>query len=569
MKEVFYQLKNRSVIFFILLIFSFITSVLEATGFAMILPLLESGLQVNTESPLSKFIRDFFVFFGFVPSIVHVSGLFVLLITLKGLFTVVTAYLKSFVTSSYRRDAIVEINRSLLTCDYNYFVSQKQGHLISDAITLSQNATLFLFQLVEFLTSIFGIVILILVMFAADVEIASIVLSVGFAYFLINSFFLARYGKKVGLEEVELNNLATDFFSESINSMRQFRINNLADYQLHRLYSVLDSLKKLEVKWSAITAAMFPLVEFIIALILTLYLIFLDETGNINEFSIKLPVIALMMVLTHRLLGKLTSVNRTQVSLIRYYSSLRSINKYKNFPKSYLRNASELAQFVEHAKGVIDFDSVTVLNSNNNKILDDVSFTIPPGKIIGFTGKSGAGKSSLLDAIVGLRNISDGTILINDIDVKKFNQKDIFRHIGIVSQSVTLINSTVMDNIKMGNLSSSDQEVYELTKALAIHDFILSLPDGYETHVGNNGGFISGGQAQRLNIARALLSNPSILILDEFTSALDRDTEISIIENVLNIMRGKTVIISGHRSIISNYCDATFEIKNNKVLRVK
>ena len=173
--------------------------------------------------------------------------------------------------------------------------------------------------------------------------------------------------------------------------------------------------------------------------------------------------------------------------------------------------------------------------------------TIPKGKTIALVGPSGGGKTTLCHLLPRFYELDSGTIEIDGIDIKKYTRKSLRSHIGIVAQDVFLFAGSIRENIAYGKLDATDEEIIEVAKKANIHDFVMTLENGYDTYIGERGIKLSGGQKQRISIARAFLKNPEILILDEATSALDNVTELQIQEALDSLKHGRTTIVVAHR----------------------
>ena len=203
-------------------------------------------------------------------------------------------------------------------------------------------------------------------------------------------------------------------------------------------------------------------------------------------------------------------------------------------------------------QGNIKFDHVN-FSYESEMILKDISFEIKKGEVIALVGESGGGKTTICHLIPNFYKVSEGKVLIDDIDINDISFTALRMSIGIVQQDVFLFNGTIKENILYGKLNATDEEVIQASKRANIYDFILSLPNGFDTEIGERGVKLSGGQKQRLSIARVFLKNPSILILDEATSALDNTTEILIQKALDELAKGRTTIVVAHRlSTIKN-----------------
>jgi subfamily B ATP-binding cassette protein MsbA len=196
----------------------------------------------------------------------------------------------------------------------------------------------------------------------------------------------------------------------------------------------------------------------------------------------------------------------------------------------------------------IVFDKVSFQYEPDHRyILKDISFEVKKGEIAALVGPSGAGKTTLVDLIPRFYEVTEGAIFIDGIDIRDYDLKSLRNHIGIVTQDPILFNDTIRNNISYGMENASFEEIVNAAKAANAHDFILNLPNGYDTIIGERGLKLSGGQRQRISIARALLKNPPIMILDEATSALDSESEILVQGAIENLMKERTTFVIAHR----------------------
>jgi ATP-binding cassette subfamily B protein len=192
-------------------------------------------------------------------------------------------------------------------------------------------------------------------------------------------------------------------------------------------------------------------------------------------------------------------------------------------------------------------------DDSTNKVLSNININIESGKTIALVGPSGGGKTTLCHLIPRFYDVTEGEILIDNNNIRDFTVRSLRSQIGLVQQNVFLFTGTIRENIIYGKIDATDAEVIEAAKNASIHDFITTLPDGYETYIGERGVRLSGGQQQRLSIARVFLKNPPILILDEATSALDNATEIMIQKSLEKLSKGRTTLVIAHRlSTIKN-----------------
>ena len=206
------------------------------------------------------------------------------------------------------------------------------------------------------------------------------------------------------------------------------------------------------------------------------------------------------------------------------------------------------AKELKNVKGEIDFNNVTFHYSDDDtEVLSDIDLHVPSGTSVALVGPSGGGKTTMCNLIPRFYDVTEGKITIDGIDIKDVTLRSLRSSIGVVQQDVYLFSGTVFDNIEYGKPGASREEVIEAAKAAGAHEFISSLPDGYDTYVGERGVKLSGGQKQRISIARVFLKNPPILILDEATSALDNESEKIVQESLERLAAGRTVLTIAHR----------------------
>lgn len=226
----------------------------------------------------------------------------------------------------------------------------------------------------------------------------------------------------------------------------------------------------------------------------------------------------------------------------------------------------EGAEDVDGLKGDIEFHDVTFSYNDSKNIIEDFNLKIDAGKTIALVGPSGGGKTTICNLIPRFYEITGGSITVDGRDIKSLTLSSLRRNIGFVQQDVFLFSGSIRENILYGDPEASEEQVIEAAKRANIHEFILSLSDGYDTYVGERGVKLSGGQKQRISIARAFLKNPPILILDEATSALDNTSELIIQKSLEELSKGRTTLVVAHRLSTIKNADEIVVIGNNGIL---
>ena len=217
-------------------------------------------------------------------------------------------------------------------------------------------------------------------------------------------------------------------------------------------------------------------------------------------------------------------------------------------------------------KGNIQYQHVFFSYDGVHNVLNDINFEIPAGKTIALVGPSGGGKSTICALLPRFYDVSDGSISIDGVDIRDVTQKSLRKSIGVVQQDIYMFWGTVRDNIAYGKPGASEEEIMQAAKLANIHDFIMSLDDGYDTMVGERGTRLSGGQKQRIAIARVFLKDPKILILDEATSALDNESERFIQASLEQLAKNRTTIVIAHRLSTIRHADEILVIDQHQII---
>lgn len=312
----------------------------------------------------------------------------------------------------------------------------------------------------------------------------------------------------------------------------------------------------------ALSAAFVPLIRILILVGFTATLLY----GGLDVIAERLSVgtYSVLVFLTQRLLWPLTRLGETLDQYQRAMASTRRVMQLLDTPIAIASGTLPLP--IAKVQGELILDQVTFAYPDRPPMIQNLSLQIPAGQTIALVGTTGAGKSTLVKLLLRFYPLQSGRITLDGIDLGKLDLQDLRRAIGLVSQDVFLFHGTVRENIIYGNQSATLAEVIEAAKTAEAHDFILRLPEGYETLVGERGQKLSGGQRQRLAIARAILKNPPILILDEATSAVDNETEAAIQRSLERITAHRTTIAIAHRLSTVRNADCIYVMDQGQIV---
>ncbi|NMW85073.1 ABC transporter ATP-binding protein [Peptoniphilus sp. AGMB00490] len=276
-------------------------------------------------------------------------------------------------------------------------------------------------------------------------------------------------------------------------------------------------------------------------------------SGNIN-----ILYFAGYLFAAARLIDGVAAFNQYYAEMMYIDSPVEKIRKLKEAPTQ-VGSASELNQFD------ISGENVEFSYLGGKKVIDDISFKALQGKTTALVGPSGCGKTTLLRLVSRLYDYDSGKIIIDGKEIQKIRTEDLFKHISIVFQEVLLFNGSVMDNIRIGNLSASDEEVIEAARLANCDEFVEKLPQGYDTLIGENGSNLSGGERQRISIARAFLKDAEIILLDEIAASLDVENEKYIQQSLNKLTKDKTLMIISHRMKSIEKVNQIIVMNNGKI----
>tara|TARA_A200000113_G_scaffold36720_1_gene30077 strand:+ start:581 stop:2266 length:1686 start_codon:yes stop_codon:yes gene_type:complete len=356
---------------------------------------------------------------------------------------------------------------------------------------------------------------------------------------------LGRRMGKVATEAQEKSGNLNRYFVDLFKNHKIIKIFQRENFENQRSEEYVNALKDKSIKIRSVYLRSTPIMEVLTGFMIALLIFYsgkliIDEELNINNFFSFLAA----MMLAYQPVKSLTKVN---IAISQGLSAAKRIIPIIDIKNEI--NKNESSDDVKIKDGTITFDNINFsYNSNPEKIvLKNISLKINGGKMTALVGQSGSGKSTLLNMIPRIYNPISGSIKIDDQDLTKINLMSLRKQISIVDQNTTLFDDTVFNNIKYAQPDSSNEEIMQAAKLSMSEEFINNLENGFETKIGENGVKLSGGEKQRLSIARAFLKKSNIILLDEATSSLDSDTEEKIQKAIEELIHDKTTIVIAHR----------------------
>lgn len=500
------------------------------------------------------------------PDWQHIVNVFILLASMY-FFTPMLNFLISWLRGKYsqifNRYKLYLLYKRVYENDISFFIETPSGQIGSQATVVSSQLNYLMEEFwVTLIGTVLGFLFIVGTMFTMNVWFVVIWLSYG-AIKLIWEWSVQKKIKENSQLEMEETSKYSGLRSDSLNNA--LTVKYFANTEHENRYIYNGRAKLIEIvrqnyflqrcQWVP-TNVLWNVARLSV---LALCFIFI-RTGSL---SISDAVFVMTSAQTINIaFGKLNDA-------LRRYSvqNARASKAYDNIIKPQVIIDKPHAKKLKVKSATIDFDNVA-FGYGAKQVLHNFNLNIGRGEKVGIVGLSGSGKTTLCNLLLRMYDVDSGAILVDGHDIRDVGHDSLLRNISFVPQESTLFNRTILENIRYARPGATKQQVIAAAKKAHIHEFIESLPNGYNTLVGNNGVKLSGGQRQRISIARALLKDAPILILDEATSALDSENETLIQKSLVNVMRGKTSVVIAHRLSTLRHMDRIIVIRRGKIVEM-
>ena len=492
-----------------------------------------------------------------------IPTLIILAFGVKGISLYVAKILMINVAEEVKKKLQFDMLKSIINFDTNYIDKKHSGKYISNiTYDVSYITNLLSTAVLNLFKDSFTLIGLLTVMFIQNWKLSLVsIIMIPIASFAARS--LGKRMGKVSTQAQEKSGFLTTYLIELFKNHKVIKIFQKEDFETTRANYHLDQLKNKTKKIASVLVRMSPIMEILTGIMIAVLIFYSGKLIMNNEIGVNnfFSFLAAMMLAYQpvRSLSTLNVViNQGFSAAIRIIPIIDVENKIKN-----IENAKE----IKIKNSSINFKNISFkYNPSEENVLDNVNLEFEGGKMTALVGHSGSGKSTILNLIPRFYQPHSGDLTIDDQSIYELSLSSLRKNISLVSQETTLFDDTIKNNIKYANENADQSEIVEVAKLSNCHDFIEKLPDKYETVIGENGVRLSGGEKQRISIARAMLKKSSIILLDEATSSLDSETESKIQEALNTLTKNKTTIVIAHRLSTVQNSNNIYLIDSGKVI---
>lgn len=544
---------------FIIIVLAVLCAFFEAVNLGALVPLLQLINDHNEPSgALWSILKEFFSFIGIELTFTSLLVLVSVLFLIGQALSYTRKNVQNTVKFQFNADLMNRIFSGTLHTDVRYHHSQKGGTLIETINREAEQASSTIFILAELFSCTLLIIVYFVLLLYISVFLTLICAVVAFVCLALLNFLILR-SKEFGKFVVSINSKMNEFVHERINLLKLIKIFSTEKLEQDRFSGLTSTYTESNCSFvmnGVKIETIFQIIIFLIA-ITVLY---------VSVIILKVPLASLLLFIfiLIRLTDPLRNLNSQRHVLAGQIASLEKVDHILGELKQAKTIKDGDVPFSGFEKA-ITIDRINFAYIQNIPTLTDISFTIKKNEMVAIVGASGSGKSTLVDLIIRLMDQDSGQIQVDNTNINEFTLDSYHKKIGFVSQESFIFHDTILHNICYGSDSVSMENAVAAAKIANAHDFISTLPEKYNTVVGEKGAKLSGGEKQRLALARALYKNPDILILDEATSALDSESERIIQESIAQIKNKYTIIAIAHRLSTIENADTIIVIDKGRV----
>lgn len=559
----FFQKKIRAIF---VLFFMLLSSMMEAINVAAIYPVINYGLGFDQNQSVLNFYH-FILHFLFSDENLFISSCYMLILVtiITGIAKYLNYYASFSLLRSINRDLQKKIIKKLSISNYSFYIQSQQGKLVHTSTIAVQQALAFIHHVLRAIGDALTAIILLYLMFSLTYEASVGIIIIGIIYLLIVRFFIIKMIHPFGqlaTESVRKGNVILNELITGIKTIKVFSaMDNWSKKYIYNINNYVDSQFYLLMGRAVPEITMRSLLFIIISFVGIF--VYQESDGNILPF---LPLYGTFSLVALRLFPELQKVSVDVMTLVECLPSTKIIKKFLN--QNNVEDTSKKLKSVKDFKVSINLEKVSFNYDTNNKnnVLENVNIIIKKNRTTAIVGPSGSGKTTLTSLLVKLYENYNGSIKIDDVEIKELNKFDYLNLIGYVSQETFIFNDTISENIKFGLDHVSQLEIEEASKKAFAHDFITDTENGYATVVGDLGAKLSGGQRQRIAIARAILRKTPIIIFDEATSSLDNLSELKVKEAIDHLQNEKTILIITHKLNAIQNANQIYVINDGRIV---
>jgi ABC-type multidrug transport system fused ATPase/permease subunit len=548
---------------FLLLVFSVLLGIMETFQIVLLYPIMNAtidfqGTGLSLFEPLYAFVRNTID----LPDIVAFSLLFIVLVFLTFIVTLVYNTLSLYFTRSVILKTKSTIFAKLIRNDYQYYVENKRGDILYNVVTAPTEIRHFLETSTLMFSETIIIATIVLTMLFVSVTAVTVILAAGLLFVLM----VREVGKRVAFRLGRLQMRSTRAENEVINSyvqgLRQIRSVSGDGYWQKKYQLALDDFWDKYIRYNFFKQLPGATLQFIFftgiaVLIIILYYLYQDR------FLYVIPLMGTFVFSALKIIPRLSSMSTQYMSIMDDWPNLETIYQFLN--DSRYHNIRDGTRTFSALTSDLSFDHVGFSYYKDQHLIEGITITISRKKITALVGHSGSGKSTIVSLLLRYYDVGAGRILVNGYDLREFRRETFLQKVGYVSQDTFIYNASIRENIAFGG-TYSDEEITSAAQKANIHTFIAGLPDGYASIVGDQGIKLSGGEKQRIAIARALVRDPEILVLDEATSNLDNESEAIVQESINSISEDITTFIIAHRLSTIRKADMIYVMSKGKIV---